>query len=265
MQKLVRYRFIFNVVQQAIVISDSVILFLRVVGRRFIALGIVGMMPSQRVPRDTPIRYLDLGTHKEADELKIMVEQILPRFSRDVLAFGFEGRADFIKEAQNKLSSNSRVTFVHGALCQKARTGGKVRLYKSDGDGLDSSLYRPDYQGYEEVDAICLSDWIQRNKIDVERAIFLLRMNIEGAEYDVIKDLVESGISRHVDGYYGMWDDLSKIDRRRDIDFRDLLRKAGIHKVTFNGRDLAHAFRVFSIKFDVCTQIRAALRRKFGS
>jgi hypothetical protein len=97
-------------------------------------------------------------------------------------------------------------------------SSGKVTLYKDSGRGSGDSLYR-ESDSYEEVDATRLSDWLLRRNIILQRGICLLRMNIEGAEYDVIKDLVESGLARNIDGYYGMWDDVFKIDQQRDEAF----------------------------------------------
>ena len=63
-------------------------------------------------------------------------------------------------------------------------------------------------------------------------------MNIEGAEFDVLQDLVESGLAAHIDGYYGIWDDVSKISVKRDAEFREFLSRNGIRSMTFNGRDV---------------------------
>ena len=87
-------------------------------------------------------------------------------------------------------------------------------------------------------------------------------MNIEGAEYDVIKDLVHSGLSERMDGFFGMWDDLSKIDIERDDDFRAFLLRNRIQTFPFNGRDLEHAFRKKCILYHVHTCILKALSKQ---
>jgi hypothetical protein len=87
-------------------------------------------------------------------------------------------------------------------------------------------------------------------------------MNIEGAEVDVISDLVESGLAKYIDGYFGMWDDMSKIDQTRDDEFRGFLTKNHIRPFTFNGRDFeAPAFRMKAIRYDVVTAIRIGAKR----
>ena len=86
-------------------------------------------------------------------------------------------------------------------------------------------------------------------------------MNIEGAEYDVIEDLVESQLARYISGYYGMWDDVSKIDMQRDDRFRAFLAKNQIHPFTFNGRDIPWAVRMSCIEYDINTSVLTGMRK----
>jgi hypothetical protein len=86
-------------------------------------------------------------------------------------------------------------------------------------------------------------------------------MNIEGAEHFVIDDLLDARLHTSIDGYYGMWDDLSKIDPNDDSRFRQLLRDYRISKLTFNDRDLPFWLRRYAIRTDIETSIRAGLGR----
>jgi hypothetical protein len=92
--------------------------------------------------------------------------------------------------------------------------------------------------------------------------VVLLRMNIEGAEYDVIRDLMETGVSGCVDGWFGMWDDVAKIDPDRDREFRSLLACEEISPFTFNGRDFLFGPRLRCIEYDISTTIHGVLRRR---
>jgi len=105
------------------------------------------------------------------------------------------------------------------------------------------------------------SDWLRDNRLTLRASICLLRMNIEGAEFDVIQDLVDHGLAGFIDGYYGMWDDTSKIDARRGEELRALLVANNIAPFTFNGRDLRVAARKKCIEYDDVTSIQAGLRR----
>ena len=106
-----------------------------------------------------------------------------------------------------------------------------------------------------------LSDWLRERNIVLGDRICLLRMNIEGAEYDVLQDLVENGLAAHIDGYYGMWDDISKTDIRRDAEFRVFLSRNDIRSFTFNGRDVKWRARMKCIEYDMNSSVLAGLRR----
>ena len=106
-----------------------------------------------------------------------------------------------------------------------------------------------------------LSDWLRERNIALEDRICLLRMNIEGAEYDVLQDLVASGLAPHIDGYYGLWDDISKTAIPRDREFRTFLSRHHIRSFTFNGRDVRWGVRRKCIAYDLHTSVLAGLRR----
>ena len=120
---------------------------------------------------------------------------------------------------------------------------------------------RPTLGSFEEVPAVQFSSSAQVHGLDVETNICLLRMNIEGAEFDVITDLIDTGYSHCIDGYFGMWDDLSKIDRARDDDFRAVLSKHAISPMTFNARDFLVGLRLHCIAYDVKTSVLRGVRR----
>jgi len=122
-------------------------------------------------------------------------------------------------------------------------------------------MYRHDLAEYEEVEAMRFSDWLRENDLDMDKRVCLLRMNIEGAEFDVISDLVDSGLAKHIDGYFGMWDDASRIDKRRDDEFCAFLARHHISSLTFNGRDLRFGFRMRCIEYDMNAALMAGLRR----
>src|SRR5262249_54475517 len=115
------------------------------------------------------------------------------------------------------------------------------------------------------VPAIRLSHLIRENDIASPGDIVILRMNIEGAEMQVIEDLVEAGMIGMFDGFYGMWDDLYKIDPGLDAKFRALLKREKIRTLTFNDRDtssLAGPARKNVIRYDIETSIYRAGKRK---
>ncbi|MCC7353236.1 MAG: FkbM family methyltransferase [Anaerolineae bacterium] len=190
-----------------------------------------------------------------------MVDEILPQICDDFRAFAFEASRESYELARRRFAGRDNVTFVHGALCQMLPDDNKIRLYKDGRNGLGNSVLKHNFAEYEEVDAIRLSEWMQEQQLNLENSVCLLRMNIEGSEFDVISDLVNGGLHKFIDGYFGMWDDLSKIDKRRDDEFRALLARNNIRPFTFNGRDLGSNFRLKCIRYDIDTSVRVGLRR----
>lgn len=261
-RKIIRSQKIYEVLMRTIILLDTIILLIRAFGRRLSKVGLLRTpFLTTTIPDSISILYFDLGTHKEAKELSIMVNKILPCICKSYKAYGFEASKGYFEQAQEKFVGNKKTTLIHAALCHVLPNNGKIKLFKSPSDGIGSSIYRKDYNEYEEVVAIRFSDWLRKNNLDLKNNICLLRMNIEGAEYDVITDLVESGLAKYIDGYYGMWDDVSKIDHQRNNEFRALLSQNHIFPFTFNGRDLQFPLRLRCIEYDILTNVQAAVRR----
>jgi hypothetical protein len=243
----------FEVAARVIVAADTAALAGRAIRHRFDARRVGS------VPPGVAVYYFDLGTHREAAELRHMVDHVLPGLGVPWYAFGFEASAKLFEEAQNKLGGRS-VMLTHAAVCYRPPSSGTLRLY-TGGNGLANSLYRPELDAFEDVPAVRLSDWLGAQGIDFEGNIVLVRMNIEGAERDVIADLNENRLLLNVDGWFGMWDDLSKIDPAADEVFRAELAAHSIEPVTFNGRDLRVPLRLRVIDAEVRTAVRRGARR----
>jgi len=222
----------------------------------------IGVRTRVGIPQGIRLYYFDLGTHGGAGELTHMLTQVLPRLDLSWTAFGFEASSQLIEEARERLAGHP-ATLVHAAVCFRTTSDGTVRLYTTRG-GLGNSLYRLEYNDFEVVPAIQFSKWLRGHEIELERNIVLVRMNIEGAEREVINDLRDAGLLSSVDGWFGMWDDLSKIDPAADAEFRAELAAHGIESVTFNGRDLNHPLRMRIIDAEILTAVRRGVRRIRG-
>lgn len=244
--------FAYKVAARGILAVDTTLLAARALWHRLGVKSVDALMQA-------PIYYFDLGTHEAGNELRHMVESVLPNFGTPWHAFGFEASEGFYKKALKNFAGQP-VVLVHGAVCHRASGSGTVRLYTTE-DGLDDSLYRPELKDFEDVPTIQLSTWMHEQAIDPERSVLLVRMNIEGAERDVIADLREAGLLPYVDGWFGMWDDLSKIDPAADDLFRAELHSDGIRPVTFNGRDMAWPSRVRAIDAEIRTAVLRGMRR----
>ncbi|MFX1452233.1 MAG: FkbM family methyltransferase [Promethearchaeota archaeon] len=248
-------------ITRTIICLDTLILIIRAIVRRLTKIGFLkALFFNVKVPNDISIIYFDLGTHMEAEELALMVNKILPRMCNSYKAYGFEADPNIFKHVQAKFAGNKNINLIHAALCYTIPQNGKIKLYK-DIDVSGGSIYKTHTSDFEEVLAIKITDWIKEKNFNIENNIFLLRMNIEGAEYDVIKDLVDNGFIDKIDGYYGMWDDVAKITIKRGAKFYTFLRTRNIFPFTFNGRDFPYSLRLKCIEYDIRTSVKAALER----
>ena len=248
-----------HLVVTGVVAIDTALLFLRAVARRAQLVGWGAVTTPARVPAGVRVVYLDVGTHRAGAELRWMAERVLPACTASFEAWGFEPSERSFTSAAGALAHIPEVSMVRAALVQEVPEGGTVRLHTSR-HSLRDSIHRVG-DAYEDVTAYRLSDWLVEEGIDLDETVCLLRMNIEGAEYDVLKDLVEQGLSGKVDGYYGMWDDLLKFDPAQDREFRHFLARHGIVSLAFNGRDMGWGMRKRLIRYDVHTSLLAGQQR----
>lgn len=116
-----------------------------------------------------------------------------------------EARRDSFEHVRRKLGNLDNVSIHHKAVCYPAPSDGKIKLYLSANAGKGDSIHRCGPE-YEVAPAVRLTDFPADNHVALGDRITLLRMNIEGAEHEVIKDLVDSGNVSNVDGYYGTWE-----------------------------------------------------------
>jgi hypothetical protein len=74
---------VFEVAARTVIFTDSVILMARAVSRRVFKLGPSRVFSVPALPDKVSILYFDMGTHRNGGELLLMVDEILPRMSRN--------------------------------------------------------------------------------------------------------------------------------------------------------------------------------------
>ena len=188
------------------------------------------------------INYFDLGTHKRAAELNWVVKKVLSQLPNPYRVFGFEANPDSFNVAINNCNQIDNIKLYNLALVNKIPKSGLIKLFTKSG-GLGDSIYRTANKSYTEVEAKKLSDVIKDENIKLDESINIIRMNIEGCEFDVIEDLIETDLIKYFDGFYGMWDDIFKLDKEKFRKFNEMLKEANVHPFPFNGRDMQHEER----------------------
>jgi FkbM family methyltransferase len=247
---------------RALVAVDSLLLLARVVLGRVARFGPVQAFRTI-APTGRVVLYVDCGVHRDGEQVRFVAEELAPSCELHVLAF--EASAEHCEAAARNLADVARD--VHLDLRQVALVGpgardDTVKLFKGSQGGKADSLFRTGDR-FEVVPAARLSDILRRDfSSELDDAPLLVRMNIEGSEYDVVEDLVASRLASRVDGWFGMWDDVGKLDPDRDRRFRALLHSSHIRNITFNDRDLRHPLRRRAIRLALDTAVRAGLRAR---
>jgi hypothetical protein len=203
------------------------------------------------------VLYIDCGTHQDGLQLRAVSEWLGSSVARLHLV-GFEARLTHFAAAERSLADIPDLELHQVALVGPEHEGASAKLYITGGDGKGDSLYPERGTDYEAVPAARLSSFLPSSPDEYDAV--LLRMNIEGAEAFVIDDLIDADALGRIDGFYGMWDDLSKIDRRRDAGFRRILRRHDVHTFTFNDRDFDSRLRLWAIRRHVRASVARAHR-----
>lgn len=206
------------------------------------------------------IVYIDAGLHKKALEFNL-VGSWYSRFPNFEF-FGFEAHPAYYAEACRNSPSNSKAFQMVNVALVGPNDKPSINLYLDGREGLGDSILRKGSEHFITVPAIRLSEFLKKNGINPIKDVIILRMNIEGAEVLVLKDLQDSGMLRFVDGFFGSWDDIRKIGGELLQDYRAIVRKSKIQHLGFNNRDLRSAVRRFSIRYQMETCMMIGIKRK---
>lgn len=182
---------------------------------------------------------IDCGVHREGWQV-VAVDEWFRTDVRELSILGFEANPYTYEAARQTLRRIPGLELRDVALVGPAHHSGEVELFLTAGGKGDSLLPQRNELGSVVVRAARLS--AELPDLAGSDAVFL-RMNVEGAERDVIADLESAGLIGRITGFYGMWDDLSKIDPAADEAFRDDLRRLGVSALTFNDRDFVNPLR----------------------
>lgn len=155
------------------------------------------------------IRYFDLGTYS-CQEIKFMKE-FLPTITEDYEIYGFEGStrnfdkfSPTVVDEKTKIYNNI-VSNVHNE---------KRKIYfcpNKVGHSIYSSKYNVNPNKFWEVTSIRFSDWIKDNKINLKDSLNIVKINIEGAEWDFFNDIIDNNIKQYIHLFCGLGHDVEKI------------------------------------------------------
>jgi len=128
------------------------------------------------------------------------------QFGSDIEIYSFEAVSILYDKLIDKWSTDSKVHLYNNAVWDKEDI---VKIYISTEWSDASTLYLEKFDRkinqdlYNEVDSIDLSDFIKNNFTPEDYII--LKLDIEGAEYDVLYHLAQTGVLSYINELWGEW------------------------------------------------------------
>jgi len=146
----------------------------------------------------THINYFDLGTCLDAIEIELMLNEILPKL-KDVTytIYGVEAHPAYACMVKDKYLANHNIKIFNFAVSNKE---GTEKLYIANtpiGNSIFANKSNVDRHNSIEIPSKTFSGWLKEEKIQLENAINILKLNIEGAELYVYEDLQRDNLRKY--------------------------------------------------------------------
>lgn len=149
--------------------------------------------------------YIDLGCHDGQT-----VDNFLMNATKDFEVYAFDPNTRFTKEWEAiKKKYPNTIHFSHKVALDK--DGEVMYTLRPDGYDLGSSVieYKKDYGDGDMQSVPCFdfSQWLKQFKDDY----VMIKFNVEGAEFKIIKKMIEDGTNKIVDYAFIEWHDGKKM------------------------------------------------------
>lgn len=194
------------------------------------------------------INYVDLGMHA-GQEISILLEQLKDHPNvGEIHVYGIDANPYHYRQALKKFVDRDNVRFSFYSFAVGSGEG-MTRLYLHPND-LGHSIYA-DKSGVSRdsifVQQMRFSQWMKVLPEKDDRTIDILKANIEGAEWDLVRDLEENGLLGRFDLYLGsrpgrfsdVWKVRSLVDAGDAARCEEILSRRGIRVLRLGSPDPA--------------------------
>lgn len=197
------------------------------------------------------VYYIDAGLHVKGEQLAEVIGWLSSK--KNVVFIGFEANPKHAIEAKKAFSQYPQVLVENYALVGPAFESGEVSFYVDRygrGLGDTTSKKRAQQRRMEEISvpAIRLTTYLKNLGADPCQDTILLRMNIEGSELDVLKDLEHESWIDKIQGYYGSWSDVYKISDQDGRILEKMKADYNIKNITFNSGEIKNGHNSLVLK-----------------
>lgn len=158
------------------------------------------------------IRYFDLGTCK-CKEL-IFMKEFLPTFVNDYEIHGFEGVPTIFDKYKQKHSKYlDEKTHMYNLIISDQHNTMKKIYYAPNlvGNSIHQSKKNVQPDNYWTVPSVRFSHWLKDNNIDLKDSFNIVKINIEGAEWEFFNDIIDNNVKNDIDIICGTGHDVEKI------------------------------------------------------
>jgi len=191
------------------------------------------------------ITYIDIGLHKEAKEISMMLrvlKRIRANTGKDIEleVFGYEAHPSYVQRLKMLYADEHPYIHIHqAAICDNHGTANLYLSPDTDGEGNSIHSTKNNVIGESiEVPARRLSDEIMERIVKTGKLgdTVILRFNIEGAELEMMEDMIRNDTHELIDLYCGAPSDIPKVHaiKHKHQQYRDLLEGAGIQFQKFH-------------------------------
>lgn len=159
------------------------------------------------------IRYFDFGLHKGTELM--WFQDIIPKFSNDYEIYGFEACKKYydLVKSEKLFTLNKINTKIYNLAISSKNENIKLYHHKNSvGHSIYDTKNGVNKDTFEIVKGVKFSSWLNENNINLTNSFNIIRVNIEGAEYDLFNDLIENNLYDKISIYCGDGKDTSKVD-----------------------------------------------------
>tara|TARA_Y100000592_G_scaffold20908_1_gene32146 strand:+ start:1612 stop:2244 length:633 start_codon:yes stop_codon:yes gene_type:complete len=157
------------------------------------------------------VNYFDLGFSWDCTEIDKIINDIFPSLDiKDYKVYAFDACKEYAIEAHEKYSDNSKVEIFNYAVSDRDE---EIKLYHH-WNRVGHSIYSTKEgisNKYEKVWSIAFSKWIKETVPNFEESYNIMKINIEGAEWPVFKNMEENNIIKYFNLFCGSGHDIEKV------------------------------------------------------
>lgn len=165
---------------------------------------------------DIKVNYFDLGLF-DGSEIKMMLEIFGSLNITNYNIWGFEAHPIYAGNCSRSFVKNPKIRIINNAISFKDGSSPLYISSNAEGHSIYSSKNNVSPSKSIKVNCIRLSEWIKANVSDFGTSFNILKANIEGAEWDLLRDLEQNKLFNSFHVYCGAWGDVYKVAELKPI------------------------------------------------